>query len=88
MHRSFCKTTDKSQGQQVQETVDEPFPSEFCNAIFSWTVFDYFFTDVSEAGIFGQNRYVAVHFAVHLDTFYHLLSVGLQATIEIMQVDT
>src|SRR5690606_27596655 len=39
-----------------------------------------------KTGPFSNYGYIAVHFAINLNAFYHLLSVGFQSTIEIVEI--
>ena len=48
---------------------------------------DGFLADLAVAGILGEIRDIAVHFAVHLDALDHLVLVGLQAAVHVMEFD-
>ena len=43
-------------------------------------------SDFGESCRLGKNWYIAVHFAIHLYAFHHVLAIGFQSTVEIMQV--
>ena len=46
------------------------------------------FADSFETGLLGQERDEPVHFAVNLDAFDHLVAVGFQAAVEVVQLDS
>ena len=87
MHRLFPEFGDEHYGEQVQIAVDEAVETEFGGAVLAFPVLDHLFPNFGEAFPFGDNRNVAVHFTVHLDVFHHLLAVGLESAVEIVQLD-
>ena len=44
------------------------------------------FTNLAETGILGQVGDVTMHLAIHLNILYHILAVGLEATVKVVQV--
>ena len=49
-------------------------------------VVDHLLADLVEAGLLGQVGDVAVHLAIDLNVLDHLLSVGLQSAVEVVEV--
>ena len=39
-----------------------------------------------EAGVLCQIWYIPVHLAIHLDVLHHILAVGFQSAVEVMQI--
>ncbi len=87
MHRLFLVPVHKRHRNQIQKSIQEPLKTELRIAIFPRLVLDYLFTDLSISIPFSQQGDITVHFAINLNIFYHLISVSLQATVEIMQLD-
>ena len=87
MHRFLTKGTQEPERQQVQITVHKTIQThEFRRAIFTGLMLNNLLTNLVEAGIFGQIRYITVHLAIDLNVFHHGLTIGLQTTIEVVQV--
>src|SRR5690606_12357946 len=76
MHRPLTEFTNEENRQQIQKSLDEPAGSEFCFAVFSWVVQHHLLTNARKPGPLGDYRDIAMHLAVHLDTFYHVLFIG------------
>ena len=39
-----------------------------------------------KSGVLGQIGDVAMHLSIHLDVFHHVFAVGLESTVEVVQV--
>ena len=46
----------------------------------------HFLANLAETGVLGQIGNEAVHLAKHFDVFDNLSTIGLQATVEVVQV--
>ena len=84
----FQVAVDKRYGDQVQKAMDKTLQSEFGASIFAGAVGPPLFPPILlkpfHLAIRGM---LAVHFPVNVDVFDHLLGVGLQTAVEVMQSD-
>ena len=46
----------------------------------------HFLTNLIEAGILCQIRYITMHLAIDLDILHDILTIGLQTTIKVMKI--
>ena len=47
---------------------------------------DHLLANLVETGILGQIGNIAVHLTIDLDILHHILAIGLQAAIEVVQI--
>src|SRR5579863_9402490 len=88
MHGPLAVLADKGDRHQIEQPFQPPAKTaEFRAAVLAGPVLYHFLTDVPEAGPFGNDGDIAVHFAIDLDALDHLVAVGLETAIEIVQPD-
>lgn len=86
MHRLAAKLRDKPQTQQVEITVDKTVQAKLRSAIFAGLMVHHLLADACKTRIFGKIRDIAVHLAINLDVFNHILAISLQTAVEIVQI--
>ena len=86
MHRFHSEFVCEPESSEVEIAVDESVEAEFRRAVFAGLMVYNFLAYAVEACVFGQIGYIAVHVAVNLDAFHHLLTVCLQSAVEIVEV--
>ena len=85
MHRLLSESAEKPQRKQIQESVHEPFNAEFALAVLALLVMDWLFSDFLETRVLCKVRNVPVHLAVNLNILYHLVFVGFQSAVHVVQ---
>ena len=88
VHRLFAEGAQEPQRNQVKKSVHKSLKSEFTYTIFPLLVLYRFFRNPAETGIFGEVRYVSMHFTIYLDILDNLVPVRLQAAVHIMKFDS
>ncbi len=87
VHGLDAEGGEEPQGYQVQIAVEETVqPAELGLAVLARLMVHHLLADFLEAGVLGQVGDVAVHFAVDFDVLYHLVAIGLQSAVEVVQV--
>src|SRR5712692_9478297 len=87
MERSPEVPCCKKHSQQVQEPPPEPSEAEFCLSVLPRVMPDNNFPYAEPLPV-GQNRNVAVQFAVHFYFFYNFFAIGFQTRVEIVYAYT
>ena len=85
MHRAVAELRDEIDGHEVEVATNETAHAELAAAIFTLLVVHHLLPDVAEAVHLGDDGDVAVHLTVDLDALHHLVAVGLQAAVEVVQ---
>ena len=87
VHGLLAKGAEEPQSEQIEVAVDKTVQShELGAAVFASLVVHHLLAYLAEAGVLCQIWYVAVHLAVDLNVLDHILAVGFQAAVEVVQV--
>ena len=87
MHGLLAECAQEPQRHQVQITIDETVPAhELRLAELSGLMVYGLFANLIKAGILGQIGNEAVHLAKYLDILDHLIAIGLQTAVEVVQI--
>ena len=86
MHRSFPETCGKVDGKQVEIAFQEAVEAIFCFAVLSFPVYHYLLPYPVESGPFGDDGDIAVHFAIYLYTLDHIILIGFQSAVKVVQL--
>ena len=87
MHRFFLVTMHKGNGNQIQKSIEKTLQAKLGVSVLPSAMLHHLLPDFREAIPFGQKRNVAVHFSIDMDILHHLIAVGLQSTIKIVQLN-
>ena len=71
VHGLLPEPTYKSDGEQIKETIDESFKSEFGIPVFTLTVLNYFFRNACKPSPLGDHRNIPVHFTIYRYVLYY-----------------
>ena len=86
MHRFASEARDEPKAEQVEIAVHEAVQTEFRFAVLACLMVNHLFADAGKAGILGEIRNIAVHFAVDFDVFHHIAAIGFQSAVEVVEV--
>ena len=87
MHRLSAEAAQEPQRYKVEVSVEEAVPShEFRFTELACLMVYRFLAYLVEAGVLCQIWYISVHLAIHLDVLHHILAVGFQSAVEVMQI--
>src|SRR5690606_13088471 len=85
MHRTLCELAHECNRHEIKESVHESSHAKLRNAVLALTVLNRFLCDTFESRPLREYGNVAMHFAVNLNTLHHLVSVGLESAVEVVQ---
>lgn len=86
MHRLSAELGNEPQAQQVKITVDKTVQTKLRCSVFAGLMVHHLLADACKTRILGKIRNIAVHLAINLDVFNHILAISLQTAVEIMQI--
>ena len=87
VHGLEAETVEKPQREEVEIAVDEAVEAhELRLSELAGLVLHHLFADAAEAGVLGQVGDVAVHLAVDFDVLDHVLAIGFQSAVEVVEV--
>mgnify|MGYP007102640711 FL=1 len=86
VHGLDAEPGKEPKGKQVQIPVYKTVQPELGLSVFACLMVHHFLADFLEAGVLGQVRDVAVHFAVYLYILDNLFAICLQSAIKVVQV--
>ena len=87
VHRLLAEGAEEPQCKEVEVAVDKPVQShELRLTVFACLMLHHLLAYLVEACVLCQIRYIPVHFAIYLDILHHILPVGFQTTVEVVQV--
>ena len=86
MHGLNAEFRHKPQREQVEVAVNETVETEFGGAVFASLVMNHLLAYLLKSRILCQIRHIAVHIAVYLDVLHHLVAIGFQAAVEVVQI--
>ena len=86
MHGLDAEPGKEPKGKQIQIPVYKTVQPELGLSVFACLMVHHFLADFLEAGVLGQVRDVAVHFAVYFYILDHLFAIRLQSAIKVVQV--
>ena len=87
VHRPVAELRDEVDGDQVEIATDETAQAELAATVFAFLMVHHLLPYVAEAVHLGDDGDVTVHLAVHLDVLHHLVAIGLEAAVEVVQLD-
>ena len=86
VHRFPAEFISEPEGYQIKIPVDETIEAEFRFAVFSCLMMHHFFSYAVKTGVFCKVGDVAVHVAIHFYALDHLVAVGFQSAVEVVQI--
>src|ERR1051325_699146 len=86
VHGPLPESSHERDRHQVEKAVDETFQAEFTFAVLTLAVLHHLLSYLMKARPLRDNGNVTVHLAIHFYRFHHILAIGFEPAVEIVQV--
>src|SRR5690606_31153934 len=87
MHGALLELVNKGDGEQIQKTKNKSFYTKLRHAIFPGPVLHHLFCNLRKPIPLSYNRNVAMHLTIHFYTFNNPRLIGLQPTVEVVDIN-